>query len=321
MQYTFRRDYKYLTRISKRPLMHTYLFTVLLAFTFNSVYAQVESIHADVYYFYGQGISSYVFSPAGDLVQASRTGGPTWRKDTVVRRVEFTSSDLERQVVTRCTREGERELLLERQIRRNGDTLFVSVDSYSPVIEVASSRTLYLLDGQDRIIESRMKGFLLTLTDYPNGEAIFTYSYEEDGSCVVTDVFTEKTAIEITPRKKRTVARIPGKGANAFELVFGLDGKLQYTSTRRGAGGSRTDFKFGNKGFSGGAMKTTMSSSGNPPPAAVWRLKCKNCDGISEELKGRLTTQILESVALQESRYRRFFPRGYAPAEIPRKSN
>lgn len=283
-----------------------------------SIACRDSVIVAKVTYNNGGGRATYVFTPQGVLMTAFMTGGPTWRKDSVVRDIYRPGPDFNHQTVTLHRRDGEQRLLLEQFKRRNGQTLTVSVDDYDPVLEIPGFRAEYRLDERQRIVEARITKRPAAGFQNDKDAAVYTYEYGVAGACVVRDTTTKRVVAEILPRKKRTLVRLMEKRNKGYEFVFGGDGLLRAKIYRNGALGRQTEFHQGRKGLKISGMSFGLSVSAGPSPRALWRSVTIKGKTLDEEIKLRITRQLLESLAFRGTDYRRYFPRGYAPAERAR---
>lgn len=295
-----------------------FLLIIPLLFFLTKAQGQDSTIVVRVEFYGGGGSSTFVFTEAGNLQQALLTGGPVWRKDTVIRRIQRPNPGVKQQVVRYHQRNGEQALLLERIRSRKGHLLAVKIDSYDPVLEVTSSEIVYQIDEQERITEARITKGLPNQKVYPEETAVFTYQYGEERQCTIIDTFTKQVVLEIVARKKRTVVRLMEKRNVGYEYTFDLDGVLKSKTYRSEGLGKQTEFHIGKNGLKVSGMSFSLSVSSGPSPRALWR----SVPIKEKELKGAVSAKIIEelfeSLAFQNSSYRRFFPRGFSPAEMGR---
>lgn len=295
--------------------MRLLLFMAFLVCPLNWLLCQDSTLLVRVEFSEGGGEATYIFTPEGTLIKSFLTGGPTWRKDTVVREIFSPNPDFTLEVVTQHNRNGEQSLLLERTVRKLGRQLTVTVVSYHPVLEVSGFRAIYRLDEHQRIVRAQITEDPPGLSSYPDSTAVFNYSYGAAGRCEVIDSFSQAVVLDIIPHRKRTDVRMMERRNKGYTYVFGLDGLLKSKTFRDGGAGRQTEYHRGKKGLRVSGMSFSLSVSGGPAPRALWRSAPIAREDLADEVNQRMVRALLESLAFANTTYRKYFPAGYSPAE------
>ncbi|MEM6772735.1 MAG: hypothetical protein AAF597_19310 [Bacteroidota bacterium] len=294
---------------------------LLLVVAFAEGLSQDSSIEVVVEHYSGGGTDTYIFAEDGLLVSTYKTGGPIWRKDTVIRRVDQSIPGIEFQTITHQPKRGKSALLLEKSVGKGKGAVTVNVENYgSPLLEDLSFKASYALNAEGLIVEARIKRQPDSEVPYPDGIAVYAYTYQSNGACTVIDTFTKQVVLKLLLRKRRAVVRLPGRGTDGFEYVFDREGILRSISYREVEAGTQTDYRIGKNGLEISAAVFSTSPSGRPAPRHLWRLYPQSGKKVvvSSEIRDSIIRAILDDLALRNTGYRRFFPRCFSPAEKSR---
>ncbi len=290
----------------------------LLMFPFSWGNGQHE-VKAEVAFYRGNGGITYVFSPEGNLLRSSQTGGPTWRKDTVVSVVYNSGPDYTYRSINLHRSNGQRRLLAEQTMRKSGQTLRVEVTCRDPNLGLRNATARYELNEQGLVVTALIKYEETDAVPSVEKTGFYTYDYLASGRCVVTDTLSKQVVAEVLLRKKHTLVRMMEQRNKGYEFTFDLHGLLKSIVYRDGAAGHQTDYYSGKKGLQLGATSFSLSILGGPAPKARWRSNTVNGGKLVQGTRQKIAREILEGLAFTNTDYRLFFPRGYAPAEAMRR--